>query len=125
MRLKYLWTTGSVFLLLTACATKQKTEQVAIAEPVKITQAETKPIVDVKAKPEKSKGQTVKCLYGKEERIISLDKAPKRCEVFYFKNGEKSQAGWAESNPKICTDVVDKIRSNIEGQGFKCQSDGA
>ena len=30
------------------------------------------------------------------------------------------QVAWAEAHPEICTDVFGRIRTNIEGRGFKC-----
>ena len=60
------------------------------------------------------------CLVGKDQRLVTLDKREKRCEVNYTKFGDTQQVAWAEATPGICTDAFDKIRTNIEGSGYKC-----
>ena len=62
------------------------------------------------------------CVVNKDKRVIKMDKSQKRCEVHYTKFGEKSQVAWAENTPSICSDVYDRIRTNIESKGFKCQA---
>lgn len=51
---------------------------------------------------------------------MTLDKKEKRCEVFYTKFGDEKKVAWAESTPSICEEAFGKIRTNIEGSGYKC-----
>ena len=107
---------SSIGLLLTvACAHKAE-------KPAAETKAEMKQEATV-VKKQIKKDKSITCLVNKDSRIISLDKKPKRCEVFYTKFGEKAQVAWAEATPSICTNVMQKIRKNIEEKGFKCVSD--
>lgn len=104
---------GTVFLLATACSHKQKVSDLQ-PEVVKVVSKEN-------SKDDKS----LKCIVGKDERSILLDKEPKRCEVYYTKFGEKSQVAWAEATPSLCTEVFQKIRTNIEEKGYKCEIVGS
>ncbi len=91
-----------------------------------------KPVVDqgaekqqakVEKKIEKKKqadNKAYTCLVGKDQRLVTLDKREKRCEVNYTKFGDTEQVAWAESTPTICDDAFSKIRTNIEGSGYKC-----
>ena len=110
--------TSLSFLFAIGCANKEKIESTKQEEKaqVKVEQEQT---IAKSSDADKS----ITCNVNKDKRVISLDKSPKRCEVFYTKFGEKSQVAWAEATPSICTDVMSKIRTNIENKGFKCISD--
>ncbi len=71
-------------------------------------------------KKEQADNKAYTCLVGKDQRLVTLDKREKRCEVNYTKFGDTQQVAWAESTPSICSDTFEKIRSNIEGSGYKC-----
>ncbi len=106
------------FLGLTvSCAHKPAVDEGAL-------QAATDKKVEQKAEKKQDDNLAYTCMVGKDRRLITLDKDKKRCEVHYTKFGDNQQVAWAESTPSICDDAYGKIRTNIEGAGYKCL-DGA
>lgn len=103
-----------LFSLTISCAHKniEKKEQVVVKETVI-----EKPIAKKEAD---KKARSYSCLVGKDQRVITLDREAKRCEVHYTKHGERQQVAWAESTQDICDRAFNSIRSNIENDGFKC-----
>ncbi len=55
-------------------------------------------------------------------RTIKVNKIKDKCTVEYTKFGSTTQVAWGQTNPKICTNVLNKIKTNIEFAGFKCTS---
>ena len=101
------------FLGLTvSCAHKQAAIDPGAEQVIKIEKK-----VEAKAQAD-NKAYT--CLVGKDQRLVTLDKREKRCEVNYTKFGDLKQVAWAESTPNICEDAFTNIRTNIEGAGYKC-----
>ncbi len=96
-----------------SCAHKPAIDQGA--EQAKV---ETK--IEKKAETKQADNKAYTCLVGKDQRLVTLDKREKRCEVNYTKFGDTQQVAWAESTPSICSETFDKIRTNIEGSGYKC-----
>lgn len=87
----------------------------------KVTKSEKEKIVKVdKEKVKLVKKTAYTCVVNKDTRLITLDKANKRCEIHYTKFGKKAQVAWAQATPSICSDVFSKIRTNIESRGFTC-----
>ncbi len=84
------------------------------------TEKAEKAKVETQDKSKKEKALAYTCLVGKDKRLVTLDKKEKRCEVFYTKFGDEKQVAWAESTPSICEETFGKIRTNIEGSGYKC-----
>jgi|GEM_PF-3379977 len=60
------------------------------------------------------------CVVAGDKRTVTLDKGEMKCKVNYTKNGEQTEVAWGQSTPEICKTAFDKIRTNIEGAGFKC-----
>ncbi len=93
-----------------------------------ITEAPTKaPILGpVKAAPKVEKkvssGNMYMCQVNEDKRLVEFKKENGRCEIHYTKYGTSEQVAWAEATPTICPEVFDRIRTNIEGKGFTCQS---
>lgn len=87
-------------------------------------QAKVEKKIEKKAETKQAKNLAYTCLVGKDRRLVTLDKKEKRCEVSYTKYGDLQQVAWAEATPSICDDTFSKIRTNIEGAGYKCL-DGA
>jgi len=100
--------------LTVSCAHKTTETEIAVADKP----AEVKVDVQDKSKEEK-KELAYTCLVGKDKRLVTIDKNEKRCEVFYTKFGDEKQVAWAESTPSICEEAFGKIRTNIEGSGYK------
>lgn len=118
MKISMLLAIGSFFLLTASCAHKQIDSNKEDAKLLQDKQAKLEESMKAAATAE----EAVTCVVNKDKRLITMDKKTKRCEVFYTKFGEKSQVAWAEATPSICTDVLGKIRKNIEDKGFKCTS---
>ena len=76
--------------------------------------------VEQKVETKQAEAKAYTCLVGKDQRLVTLDQREKRCEVNYTKFGDKQQVAWAESTPSICDNAFDKIRTNIEGSGYRC-----
>ena len=104
------------FLGLTvSCAHKQPVVDEGAKDQAKVeTKIEKKEI-------KQAENQAYTCLVGQDERVVTLDKQEKRCEVSYTKFGDIKQVAWAEATPSICEKAYDGIRSNIEGAGYQCQ----
>jgi hypothetical protein len=77
-------------------------------------------VQEKKDQKKKDKDLAYTCLVGKDQRVVTLDKREKRCEVNYTKFGDEQQVAWAEATPSICQDAFSNIRTNIEGAGYKC-----
>ena len=112
----FIFASAAMLMFSTACSHSKKNES-KIDTPKVQAKVENKEV----AKNQKLADKTINCLVGQDQRVISLDKEPNRCEVHYTKFGEKSQVAWAEATPSLCTDVFKNIRSNIEEKGFKCE----
>lgn len=116
MRLSFFIAFISTCLLAVGCSHKQK-EAAQESAPSVAKQEEIK-------KEEKSiaKDNTYICDVLGDKRVVLLDKESKRCEVHYTKFGESNQVAWAEATPSLCGEVFERIRTNIESRGFKCQA---
>lgn len=89
------------------------------------SQAKIEKKIETKAEAKQEDKQLAyTCLVGKDRRTITMDRKEKKCEVNYTKFGDAQQVAWAQATPKICEDAFSKIRTNIEGAGYKCL-DGA
>ena len=62
------------------------------------------------------------CIVAGDKRIVTLDKGKSKCTVNYTKEGNTNEVAWGENHPDICQTAFDKIRTNIEGAGFKCNT---
>ncbi|MCB0357128.1 MAG: hypothetical protein KDD40_08980 [Bdellovibrionales bacterium] len=116
MSKKIIYLSG-LFILSVACAHKKPQPTTNISP--ESTQASS---IEHNKTPDAKPVQKVTCLVNDDQRTILLDKQPQRCEVFYTKFGEKSQVAWAEATPSLCRDVLNKIKTNIESKGFKCEA---
>ena len=108
------------FSLLASCAHKDKDMN---SDKAKASQQQTvkKPTVLVDKNKVEGGELAYTCVVSGDERLVTLSKQPKRCEVHYTKKGERNQVAWAEAHPDICQSAYDKIRQNIEAGGFKCK----
>ena len=108
---------GCVALLGTGCSHTKKTAKTEANKP--LSKSETIGSKNLKSKT--LKGEIAfGCKVGKDIRLVSVDKSPKRCEVYYQKFGDASQVAWAEATPSLCGEVTDRIKTNIETKGFQC-----
>ncbi|MCJ8276323.1 MAG: hypothetical protein HRT44_05755 [Bdellovibrionales bacterium] len=99
------------FSLTISCAHQEQKAEIKETKQTAVAKTEVK---------KETKNRSYSCLVGKDERHVSLDRQSKRCEVHYTKDGERLQVAWAESTQDICDRAFNSIRSNIEGNGFKC-----
>ena len=104
------------FSLTISCAHKK----VEDTQAAKKEETKKEVVVAKKEIKEENKERSYTCLVGKDERLITLDRQEKRCEVHYTKEGDRQQVAWAETTQDICDRAFNNIRSNIEGSGFKC-----
>ena len=103
--------------LSVSCAHKPESQNADATDKAKETKIVTQ---DKSQEDKKDKELAYTCLVGKDKRVVTLDKKEKRCEVLYKKFGDEKQVAWAESTPSICDEAFGKIRTNIEGSGYKC-----
>lgn len=107
---------AAFFSLTVSCAHKKVEETHA----AKKDEAKKEVIVAKKELKEEKTDRSFSCLVGEDERLVTLDRQEKRCEVHYTKSGDRQQVAWAENTQDICDRAFNSIRSNIEGNGFKC-----
>lgn len=70
------------------------------------------------SKPDTS---TVTCKGAGDTRLLKIEsKENGGCEVIYTKNGNTQSVASAEHEPEYCDAAVIKIRTTLEGAGFKC-----
>lgn len=107
-------------LALAGCKSAIKKTEVAKA-PAAPTVVE-KPKEAPKPQKEQLLGNRYSCQVLDDKRIVEFKKESGRCEIHYTKFGNSEQVAWAEATPSLCSEVYDKIRTNIEGKGFTCQN---
>lgn len=74
------------------------------------------------AKPATKDGEnSVLCKNGPDERMIKVQKQNSRCEVLYTKFKETNSIATSVSGTDHCDEVSKRVRSNLEGAGFKCE----
>ena len=97
----------SFTLLVTACASPKNNSD-PIETPNGSASAE-------------SSGDRMTCAQGTDSRIIEIKKTKSDgCELFYTKFGnEKSVA--TSVGKKYCSEMREKIKSNLAQAGFKCE----
>ncbi len=65
---------------------------------------------------------TVSCKgSGDDVRTIAVVKADTGCKVDYTKSGNTQTIATAANDFSYCQEKSDKVRSNLEGSGFKCE----
>lgn len=67
-----------------------------------------------------SQSGAVICAYNSFNREISVVEKSSGCVVQYTKDGESSEIGRGYSGSAFCSSLVDRIKSNLESAGFKC-----
>lgn len=69
-----------------------------------------------------SNGYTL-CKLDKEVRTLRMDKESKdgKCLAVYTKNGKDQTEGEA-INPSSCEEILGRIRTTLEGAGWKCRT---
>lgn len=111
---------------LAACNTAKKKEQAAEAPkapaPAVATVAPAQPAVKPKVESKMASEQQYTCTVNGDKRIVEYKTNNGRCEIHYTKQGTSEEVAWGQATPSICSDVFARIRSNIEGKGFSCES---
>lgn len=65
---------------------------------------------------------TFTCTTGSDERKVEVVKAnASECEVYYTKNGNKTRIAHAKYGAQYCSEVANRVKTNLEGAGFTCQ----
>lgn len=108
-------------LVLAGCKSSVKKEEVAKA-PSAAAPVVTAPKEAPKPQKESVVGNRYSCQVLDDKRIVEFKKENGRCEIHYTKFGNSSEVAWAEATPSLCSEVYEKIRTNIEGKGFTCQN---
>jgi hypothetical protein len=124
---KIVFVTGlSLFFLATACSSKTK-KDAAGAPPAKATTAGTAATKAAPVAPKKElppiqqKPNEIKCVSGKDERIISVQSLGQGCQVVYTKHTEISPIANSAKSMDHCDSVAGQVREKLEAAGFKCQ----
>ncbi len=69
-----------------------------------------------------TKSVTLTCTSGADKRVIVTDaKEGGGCDVTYTKDGTSQPVASARNEVEYCDGVVQKMKSTLEGAGFKCQ----
>ncbi len=63
---------------------------------------------------------TLSCKSGKDERTLVTAAKDKGCEVTYTKQGQSKAVGNGLAGFGVCEKIANKIKSNLEKQGFTC-----
>lgn len=67
-------------------------------------------------------GGTVTCTLDKDKRMIEVKAdGENRCEVLYTKYDQQQSIASADSDVNHCQKVQERVQSNLENAGFKCQ----
>lgn len=75
-----------------------------------------------KAATAEAKTDALKCKRDSDERSIEIEAVEKTsCKVWYSKFGQRANIASSAKGTSHCHDVRNKIKSNLEGAGFKCQ----
>ncbi len=68
------------------------------------------------------KSVTLTCSSGGDKRVIVTDaKEGGGCDVTYTKDGQSQPVASARNEIEYCDGVVQKMKSTLEGAGFKCE----
>lgn len=107
------------------CASSEKKEAAKPAAPAAAPATAAKPAAEttqktVKAAAQNAAGATV-CMYEDVRREIAIVETADRCAVEYTKDGEKKEIGSGLPKSPVCQSVADKVRTNLETAGYKCE----
>ena len=113
-------------LSMVACSSAKKTEtaqpaaKVPTASAAPAAKTETTTATPATAKKSATGDSTV-CKYEDVTREISIVENTDRCVVEYTKDGEKKEIGSGLPKSPICQSVAEKVKSNLEAAGYKCE----
>ena len=111
--------------LFVSCSSKQKA-----AAPTTTTPAATKDAKKADKKQTKAAAAPAKtaatagsvvCKSGSDTRTIEVVTKDGGCEVAYTKFDQTSTPGTSASGTAHCETVKEKIKTNLENSGFKCE----
>jgi hypothetical protein len=76
-----------------------------------------------KAKPAAAAAEgKITCKNGGDERTLEMSSGEgKVCRLVYTKAGEAKEVASGTSDNSKCNEVRDRIKTNLEGAGFKCE----
>ena len=103
---------------LSACSSTGKKKAESKDSKAEATKTSTK---STKKAAAKASGDTVKCEVDGFKREIAIMTSGGNCSVQYTKDGVMSEVANGSAGSDHCATVAGKIRSNLEGNGFKCQ----
>lgn len=112
--------------LFVSCSSKQKAAAPATTTPAatkdakKADKKQTKAATAAPAKTAASAGSVV-CKSGSDTRTIEVVTKDGGCEVAYTKFDQTSTPGTSASGTAHCETVKEKIKTNLENSGFKCE----
>ena len=69
-----------------------------------------------------NKSVLLNCSLKDDKRLVEVGQRSdnKLCEVFYKKSGQEERIASAEKQKGYCTEVVSKVKENLEAAGFSC-----
>ncbi len=115
-------------LMLSGCASQGKHSTEAKAETkAEKTEAATEATQEESKKSEAKKTAAagedhVECVSGDDKRVIHVErKEGGGCEVHYTKFGQKEVVASATQDQNHCSQIRDRIRTNLTNAGFSCQ----
>lgn len=63
----------------------------------------------------------ISCKNGQETRRLEVHTKDAGCVLQYFKAGKVSQIAMARHSVDLCKDNLRKVRSTLEGAGYRCE----
>jgi hypothetical protein len=105
-------------VVLASCANKAKKDAAPGA---------AKPTAETEAKKEIAKAKAavgagvVTCTHAKDVRTIEVVAKDGGCEVKYSKAGKTTSPASSKAGDKFCHDKAAKMKTHLEGSGFKCE----
>lgn len=116
----------SVLLGLAACSSAEKQDMEAAEAGAKEKMENAKEEMKEGAKDMKeAAGATASkasCTLNEDVRVIEVKKTEAGgCELFYTKFGEAKSVASSGFGSQYCEEVKDRIQSNLQKAGFKCE----
>ena len=111
--------------LFVSCSSKQKDAAPATTTPAATKDAKKADKKQTKAAAAPAKtaatAGSVVCKSGSDTRTIEVVTKDGGCEVAYTKFDQTSTPGTSASGTAHCETVKEKIKTNLENSGFKCE----
>ncbi len=111
---------ATVLFLAAACASKSKPETKAEAKPVEVKKEAQ---VTMSEEYKRSlKNVSLSCSRSNDVRKVEIEaQTPKGCDLYYSVSGNRNKVAWSTNGESHCSDVKQRIQTNLEQAGFKCE----